>query len=79
MPTPTVVDYLKYSRLQMAAEALYGFYAGAPNGNLQPGVQLSFPNIDPTFLTDGNRHASKFTSVDARVFVQGWRINGPRV
>jgi len=44
MPTPTIAEMLKYANLQMAAEALYGFYA------------KKTPNQDPGSLTSDTGH-----------------------
>ena len=62
---PTIAEYLKYANLQMAAEALYGFDANQ-NPGIAPWTKLDTSNgpraIDPSWLTTGNRHASKFVT-----------------
>lgn len=60
--TPTVADLLKYADLQMAAEAFLVDQSGALKGNLQKA------------LTEGNNHASKFTELQAKHFLEHWTV-----
>jgi Ca2+-binding RTX toxin-like protein len=79
---PTIAEYLKFANLQMAAEALFGFNATPPGTILTPGDKLDNPLEMPIerftrILTDGNLHASKFTSTEAEKFVdpaKGWKV-----
>ena len=62
MTTPTIVDYLKYANLQMAAEA----FLALPNGSLVENVRQA--------LIDGNLHASKFTETETIKFESEWQV-----
>ena len=79
MTTPTIADMLKYANLQMAAEALYEFNAKL-DPNRSPGSAIDFGTghysgaINPTWLTLGNEHASRFTQIQADAFVQQWEV-----
>ena len=69
---PSIAETLKYANLQMAAEALYRFDANT-TPDQTPG-QPYVGTIDPAFLTDGNRHASKFTPTEAAKFAAQWEV-----
>ncbi|MBL0207396.1 MAG: hypothetical protein IPP84_05305 [Propionivibrio sp.] len=56
----------------MAAEALYGYDAN--KDPLQTPGQTYSGIINPTILTTGNRHASKFTPTEAEKFVGQWEV-----
>lgn len=73
MATPTIANYLSYASLQMAAEALYDFKAPIPGVVLTPGAPYR-GEITAQFLTDGNLHASKFTSTEAEKFANEWEV-----
>ena len=73
MPTPIIAEYFDYARLQMAAEALYGFDATDSGASLVPGTTTYGP-ISVATLTDGNRHASRFTATEAANFVSQWEV-----
>jgi hypothetical protein len=62
MSDPTISELLQYSRLQMAAEA---FLVGS-DGSLKEKLKDA--------LTEGNKHASKFTDVDATAFLAEWEV-----
>lgn len=69
---------LKFANLQMAAEALYTFRA-KQTPNQTPGDLASIDGhysgtINPTWLTVGNEHASRFTQPQAEEFVQQWEV-----
>jgi len=75
MVDPTIADYMKCADLQMAAEALYGFNAKLNAAALVPGDGIFKPQaIDSKWLTDGNLHASKFTTTDAQKFAGEWLV-----
>lgn len=66
MTTPTTADLLKYADLQMAAEAF-----------LVTGVTPKTGSDLITALTDGNKHASRFTTTQAEAFTnltEGWTV-----
>ena len=71
---------LEFARLQLAAEALYGFKNAKPNFEDSNGLansgNLLFPDYDinPDYLTDGNDHNSKFTPTDAAEFADNWEM-----
>jgi len=70
MATLAVAETLKYANLQMAAEALFGFDANETPDQL-PGDPVSATGhsnglIPIGVLTEGNRHASKFTQTKAK-------------
>lgn len=70
---------LEFSRLQLAAEALYGFKDAKPNFEDSKGVasagNLVFNyEIKPEHLMSGNDHNSKFTPTDAAEFVENWEM-----
>ena len=69
---PSLTRLLDYARVQMAAEALYG-YDARTNPNLTPGALYSDP-ISDIQLTDGNGHASRFTAEDAAKFAAEWEV-----
>ncbi|PKO34527.1 MAG: hypothetical protein CVU34_07170 [Betaproteobacteria bacterium HGW-Betaproteobacteria-7] len=78
MATPTLAETLKFANLQMAAEALFGFDANR-NPNQAPGDTASTTGhsiglIPIGVLTEGNRHASKFTQTEAEKFVTQWAV-----
>ncbi len=62
------ITTLKYANLQMAAEALYGLKSTTP------GTIRSLPTIGQQFLTDGNDHASRFTTTQATEFAKEWKV-----
>ncbi|MEJ5129188.1 hypothetical protein WH367_24345, partial [Comamonas sp. MYb21] len=72
MTQPSISEFLKFANLQMASEALFGFDAIKANGSLIPG-EIS-DNLDSQNLTMGNRHASKFTNIDAGNFSSEWLV-----
>jgi hypothetical protein len=68
MPTPSISDLLKYSNLQMAAEA---FLYDESLQRMKAGQEL----LDALLL--GNKHASRFTSQLADQFLDpdtGWTV-----
>ena len=66
MSTPTTSDYLKYSLLQMAAEALLRDEAtGFLNKSEDDLVDA---------LKEGNKHNSRFTESEARKFAAKWEV-----
>ena len=70
---------LEFSRLQLAAEALYGFKDAKPNFEDSKGVasagNLIFNyEMKPEDLISGNDHNSKFTPTDAAEFVENWEM-----
>jgi len=79
MTIPSIARLLDYARVQMAAEALYGFDSREQE---KPGGKLLDPgdtSFDPTIpivgvLTEGNGHTSKFTATDAKAFAQEWEV-----
>lgn len=71
---PTIAEYLKYANLQMAAEALFGFNATPPGTVLTPADLAANDKNTLENLTDGNLHASKFTSTEAEKFTQEWTV-----
>jgi len=73
MPSPTIVEYLNYADAQMAAEALFDFNATEPGANLSPGAPFSGP-ITTAVLTQGNLHASRFSSIQAEKFASQWSV-----
>ncbi len=77
MSAPTIAEMLKFANLQMAAEALYEFNATLASANLQPGKPFNEALDIERFegiLTDGNLHASTFTSIEAAKFAEQWRV-----
>ncbi|MBP6788259.1 MAG: hypothetical protein KA170_11765 [Candidatus Promineofilum sp.] len=66
MSTPTVAEYLKFANLQMAAEAF--LVDIDENGN------ATVKNDIPKALTEGNLHASKFTTTEATKFAAEWQV-----
>jgi hypothetical protein len=65
MPSPTIVDYLKFSTLQFAAEAMLA----DEYGNLKNDVRAA--------LINGNLRSTKFTQPQAKDFtdpVNGWTV-----
>ena len=62
MSSPTIADYLKYSTLQMAAEALLA----DEYGNLKNDVKAE--------LVNGNLRSSKFTQSQAEDFSKLWQV-----
>ena len=66
MTTPTTVDILKYADLQMAAEALLVNDDGSLKSDLKKA------------LTEGNKHASKFTAPKADAFLAEWSVVAQR-
>lgn len=74
MTAPTTAELLKFANVQMAAEALYGFDATVSNVVLTPGDTRSGLPIDPSWLTLGNHHASKFTATQATEFASQWEV-----
>ena len=62
MPSPTIADYLKYSTLQFAAEALLA----DEYGNLKNDVKAA--------LINGNLRSSKFTQPQAEEFNKLWQV-----
>ena len=73
MNAPTATELLKFVNVQMAAEALYRFSAIPTSANLLPGDTYSGAILAKD-LTDGNRHASKFTATDAAKFATDWEV-----
>ena len=79
MSALTVSEMLKYANLQVAAEALYDFKA-KEDPNAAPGSLLSDVVghykgvIRPDVLTDGNEHATRFTSKEAADFAAQWEV-----
>lgn len=71
MTDNTISAYLTYANLQMAAEALYG-----KNNNESSSITTSGGGkIDSEYLTDGNKHASKFPpSLAASFLAEDWEI-----
>lgn len=70
MATPTITDYLKYTNLQMAAEA----FLADDDGTLKLNIKQA--------LIDGNKHASFFTESEATKFVDpatGWTVLDQKV
>ena len=75
---------LEFARLQLAAEALYGFKEAKPEwvdskGNINIGNMLfgrDYHNGDIKIedLIRGNDHNSKFTPTDAAEFVENWEM-----
>ena len=66
MTTPTISDYLKYSNLQLAAEA---FIVDPDTGTFRAsGDDLA------KVLVAGNKHASKFTASEAAKFAEHWQV-----
>jgi hypothetical protein len=61
MTTPTTAELLKYSELQMAAEAFLVENDGTPK-NLQSALEF------------GNNHPSKFTATEAALFLADWEV-----
>ena len=72
MTQPSISELLKFANLQMASEALFGFDAIDANGTLTPGKTSN--DLTPQNLIIGNRHASKFTSIDAADFSKKWSV-----
>ncbi|MES9899660.1 MAG: hypothetical protein ABW148_11630 [Sedimenticola sp.] len=66
MATPTILEYLKYADLQVASEA---FIRNPDTGDLRTSGQ---DYIDA--LTDGNKHASRFTKAQAKNFASQWEV-----
>lgn len=66
MTTPTTIDILKYADLQMAAEALLVNDDGSLKSDLKKA------------LTEGNKHASKFTTPQADAFLSEWSVVAQR-
>ena len=64
MTTPTTAELLKYAGLQMAAEA----FLTNENGSLKTRERLK------KALTDGNKHPSKFTELQAIEFEKHWQV-----
>ena len=62
MTTPTIADYLNYANLQMAAEA----FLFDDNGDRKQNLKQA--------LIDGNKHASRFTAVQAEDFLAQWDV-----
>ena len=64
MTTPSINEILKYSELQMAAEAFL--------------ISDGGPTTDPIdlirALVNGNDHASRFTEIEAQRFTEYWRV-----
>ena len=65
-----VTTYLKYANLQMAAESNFG----TRNSDWAPGGKTSAETITESWLTDGNRRASKFPSALAAQFIENWSV-----
>ena len=76
MAAPTIAEMLKYANLQMAAEALYNFRAKrTPDqdpGDLTSDTGHFSGPINPTWLTLGNEHATRFTQTEAEKFAAQW-------
>ncbi len=66
MSNQTIVT-LKYANLQMAAEALFGQKTNPPESKYSG-------SITTEILTDGNDHASKFTTTQATEFAKEWKV-----
>jgi pimeloyl-ACP methyl ester carboxylesterase len=64
MTAPTIVDYLKYANLQMAAEAFL------VDSNGVPLIGEEYLQA----LIRGNTHASKFIETEAIKFVEEWEV-----
>ena len=77
MTAPTIAEYLKFANLQMAAEALFTLDATKEGIVLTPG-EVRSGSIDPKVLTDGNLHASKFTTTEAEKFCLLYTSPSPR-
>ena len=76
---PSLPRLLDYARVQMAAEALYGYDCREQDGTgtgklLSPGAPKSNFAIETEWLTDGNGHASRFTAEDAAKFAAEWKV-----
>ena len=75
---PTTI--LEFARLQLAAEALYGFKNAKPEWTRDAGSNpnignISFNNlIKPDLLESGNGHNSKFTQTEAEEFAENWEM-----
>lgn len=66
MATPTIVDYLKYAHLQMAAEA---FIRDEVSGQLAAGLDRYV-----AALVRGNDHSSRFVKSQAEKFAGEWEV-----
>jgi hypothetical protein len=66
MNTPTVTDYLKFANLQMAAEA---FIRDEKTKQLASDGELLI-----NALVEGNKHASRFTKIQAEEFETYWEV-----
>ncbi len=66
MTTPTTTEILKYSELQMAAEAFFRTTNDSP-------LQTDRTRLIEA-LVAGNNHASKFTQTQAEHFADHWRV-----
>ena len=75
---------LEFARLQLAAEALYGFKNAKPEwidskgnantSNLLFGVDYDSSKEYKNHLISGNDHNSKFTPTDAAEFAENWEM-----
>ena len=75
---------LEFARLQLAAEALYGFKNAKPEwidskgdadtSNLLFGVDYNSSKNYKEHLISGNNHNSKFTPTDAAEFAENWEM-----
>jgi hypothetical protein len=70
MTAPTIADYLKYAKLQMAAEAFLKIPGATPGTWVErySGTDLSGA------LFVGNKHASRFTESEAAKFAENWIV-----
>ena len=80
MDAPTIAEMLKFSNLQMAAEALYGYStrkrdpASMPPGDLLSKTGHFSGAIPSEILRDGNEHASRFVPTEAEKFTGQWVV-----
>ena len=83
-PNTNPATILEFARLQLAAEALYGFKNAKPEwidskgnantSNLLFGVDYDSSKEYKNHLIRGNDHNSKFTPTDAAEFVENWEM-----
>lgn len=67
---------LQFAHLQMASEAFFGLQKALPDWDKSntDGFNIQFDDlIEPSFLTRGNEHASKFSPTQAAQFASNWK------
>jgi hypothetical protein len=74
MTAPTIAEYLKYAKLQMAAEAFLKDKVINPETNVEVVRERYSGEPLKEALIDGNKHASRFTETQAQDFADHWKV-----